>query len=156
MKKIGATLVMVGAVLIAAPAQADDWQRQFFGHSSAYRNVDDPSYRYKRRYLRPQVRGWQRVVKPDHHHADHRGRCLDRMTTVGDQHLTIDGAKDQAIKAVRQMIRFTAGERFTDIGNAEGVNFRCVQSSIGDALGQSLHRCEITLEACTAPKIPGK
>lgn len=152
--------IMIAGVVgvLATPAVADDWQRAFFGHSSAYRNTDDPSYRYKKRYTyrQPEVRSWRRVVveREDHSKREHGPRCRDRMTLVGDQHLSIDGAKEQAIKAWRQQARFAHGERFTEIGSAEDVTFRCVQSSIGEAMGASLHRCEVSAEPCSTARIP--
>ena len=79
--------------------------------------------------------------------------CRDRRRVVGDQGLSTALAQGQADKAWQQDVRFYMGERFMDIKNAEGVRYECSRSSVGETLGQTFHRCEVSARPCRAQKI---
>jgi hypothetical protein len=82
--------------------------------------------------------------------------CRDSQRVVGDQHLTVDGAKKAANDAWAGTIRFHYGEKFMDLNNARRVNYTCSRSSIKEGsvttLGQTLTRCEIEAQPCRAPR----
>ena len=107
--------------------------------------------------LRERVREPTRVYAYQRYDDDERYRtgneCRDRRRVVGDQGLSTALAQGQADKAWQQDIRFYLGERFMDIKNAEGVRYECSRSSVGETLGQTFHRCEVSARPCRAPKI---
>ena len=74
---------------------------------------------------------------------------------VGDQHLTVDGAKKQANEAWAANVRFHLGEKFIDLANARHAVYTCSRSSIKEAgtavttLGQQFNRCELEAVPCS-------
>ena len=78
--------------------------------------------------------------------------CRDIRRAVGDQHLTVDGAKKAANDAWAGTVRFHLGEKFMDLSNARRIVYTCSRSSIKEGgvttLGQSLTRCEIEAQPC--------
>ena len=78
--------------------------------------------------------------------------CRDIRRAVGDQHLTVDGAKKAANDAWAGTVRFHLGEKFMDLSNARHIVYTCSRSSIKEGgvttLGQSLTRCEIEAQPC--------
>jgi len=80
----------------------------------------------------------------------------DIRRAVGDQHLTLDGAKKAANDAWAGTIRFHLGEKFMDLTNARHVNYTCSRSSIKEGgvttLGQTFTRCEIEAQPCHPPR----
>lgn len=82
------------------------------------------------------------------------GRCKEVRRAVGDQHLTVDGAKKAANDAWAAAVRFHSGEKWIDLANARGVTYTCSRSSIKEGgssvttLGQQLNRCEIEAVPC--------
>ena len=83
---------------------------------------------------------------------DDRNRCRDFKRTVGDQHVSVEGAKRAADKAWIQMVRFYDGEVWMTLENAKGVKYMCSRSSVGETLGQTFSRCEIEARPCKAEK----
>lgn len=79
--------------------------------------------------------------------------CRDIKRVVGNQHLTISGAKGEADKAWIQAIRFYHGEVFMDMSHARGITYTCSRSSVGETLGQTFTRCEIEARPCKAPRL---
>lgn len=79
-------------------------------------------------------------------------RCQPAFRTVGDQALSVAGAKEAAEKAFSQQARFSWGERFADVSHARDVSFECVRSSIGSVAGQIFQRCEMRARPCMAPQ----
>ena len=75
---------------------------------------------------------------------------------VGDQHLTLDGAKKAANDSWAGTIRFHLGEKFMDLNNARHVNYTCSRSSIKEGgvttLGQTFTRCEVEAQPCHPPR----
>jgi hypothetical protein len=125
--------MIIVATLLAlqvAPASAQEWWQ----HS-------------RRHYYRVPERHYYRD-------EDDRAGCRDRRSVVGDQHLTIDGAKKAANDAWAGAVRFHLGEKFMDLNFARGIDYVCSRSSIKEAsattLGQSLTRCEISARPCPA------
>ena len=49
---------------------------------------------------------------------------------VGDQHLTVEGAKKAANDAWAGTVRFHLGEKFMDLNNARNIVYTCSRSSI--------------------------
>ena len=74
--------------------------------------------------------------------------CLSRVRAVGSQWVGASGAKQSAIKAWREIVRFDSGEKFSDWANATGVMQGCSRSSIGEVIGKVLYRCEVTAAPC--------
>ncbi len=74
--------------------------------------------------------------------------CLGRVRAVGSQWVGASGAKQSAIKAWREIVRFDSGEKFSDWANAKGVVEGCSQSSIGEVVGKVLYRCEVSAAPC--------
>ena len=78
--------------------------------------------------------------------------CREIRRAVGDQHLTVDGAKKAANDAWAGTVRFHLGEKFMDLTNARHIVYTCSRSSIKEGgvttLGQSLTRCEIEAQPC--------
>lgn len=89
---------------------------------------------------------------------DDRDLCRDIRRAVGDQHLTIDGAKKAANDAWAGAVRFHLGERWMSLDNARRITYTCSRSSIKEGgtsvttLGQQLQRCEIEAQPCAAPR----
>jgi hypothetical protein len=97
-----------------------------------------------------QVRGY--TWRADDDDRDYRG-CRDTKRVVGNQHLTVNGAKAEADKAWIQSIRFYYGEVFMSLENAKDVKYTCSRSSVGETLGQTFNRCEIEAKPCKAEKV---
>lgn len=74
--------------------------------------------------------------------------CLKRVTVVGSQWATEAGAEESAQKAWMEAVRWSHGEMSMDMKNAEGYARRCSRSSIGEVVGQTFHRCEVTATPC--------
>ena len=74
--------------------------------------------------------------------------CLTRVRAVGSQWVGASGAKQSAIKAWREIVRFDSGEKFSDWANAKDVVQGCSQSSIGEVVGKVLYRCEVSAAPC--------
>ena len=75
-------------------------------------------------------------------------KCLEPVRVVGSQDIREDAAEESARKAWAEIVRWDSGEAFMNIENATGYKRRCGRSSIGEALGQVLNRCEITAAPC--------
>jgi hypothetical protein len=106
-------------------------------------------------YVLPETRVYSYVRRDDDDRHDGRyGRsiCKDRLKIVGDQHVSVDGAKGQADKAWSQTVRFYHGERFMDVANASGAAYTCSRSSVGETLGQTFNRCELEARPCAPQK----
>ena len=84
------------------------------------------------------------------------GLCRELRRAVGDQHLTVEGAKKAANDAWAGTVRFHLGEKFMDLSNARHIVYTCSRSSIKEGgvttLGQSLTRCEIEATPCHPPR----
>jgi hypothetical protein len=82
--------------------------------------------------------------------------CREMRRAVGDQHLTVDGAKKAANESWAGTVRFHLGEKFMDLTNARNIVYTCSRSSIKEGgvttLGQSLTRCEIEAQPCHPPR----
>ena len=82
-------------------------------------------YRYERRRVHVHQHYQPEHVRyytaPREWDGDDRGRqqqCREVRKAVGDQHLTVDGAKKQANEAWAAAVRFHHGEKFIDLANA--------------------------------------
>ena len=86
---------------------------------------------------------------------DRQQQCREIRKAVGDQHLTVDGAKKQANEAWAAAVRFHHGEKFIDLANARHAVYTCSRSSIKEAgttvttLGQQFNRCELEAVPCS-------
>ena len=92
----------------------------------------------------------------DIYRSAERQNCRDVRRVVGDQHLTVDGAKKAANDAWAGNVRFHLGEVWMSLENARQVVYTCSRSSIKEGgvttLGQTLTRCEIEAVPCRAPR----
>lgn len=75
-------------------------------------------------------------------------RCLAPVRVVGSQDVREGAAEESAKKAWMELVRWQSGESFQDIANASDYQRRCSRSSIGEAMGQYFHRCEIVANPC--------
>lgn len=84
-----------------------------------------------------------------------RRHCKDVRRAVGDQHLTVEGAKKAANDAWAAEVRFHLGEKFISLENARDIAYVCSRSSIKEGgvttLGQVFNRCQLTAQPCSPP-----
>ena len=154
-------------LLVPAPAQSQEyghWEVRLLGYNSdgrpRYGRVycrGETCYRPRRRTVAQRdatrVYGYERREE----FIEEVGRsCRDIRRAVGDQHLTVDGAKKAANDAWAGTIRFHLGEKFMDLTNARHIVYTCSRSSIKEGgvttLGQSFTRCEIEAQPCHPPR----
>ena len=89
---------------------------------------------------------------------DREDRCKAVKRVVGQQALSVDGAKKEANEAWAAAVRFHHGEKYLDLANARGVTYSCSRSSIKEAgtsvttLGQAFTRCEVEATPCRPPR----
>ena len=158
--------LLIAAALMILPAQARSedgghWERRVIGYTHdgtaryvrVYCRSDGTCYRPRRytnaRTHRDATRVYGYVRRED---EDRGGHCREIRRAVGDQHLTVDGAKKAANDAWAGTVRFHLGEKYMDLSNARQVVYTCSRSSIKEGgvttLGQSLNRCEIEAVPC--------
>ena len=157
-------VLLFAAAVILAPAQtqsqeAEGWVNRVVGYNR------DGTARYARVYCRSDGRCfWPRRHARAHptptrvysyvrrETGDEGGGCRDIRRAVGDQHLTVDGAKKAANDAWAGTVRFHLGEKYMDLSNARHIVYTCSRSSIKEGgvttLGQTLTRCEIEAQPC--------
>ena len=158
-----AAAAILASLLVPATAQSQDngyWANRVIGYNydgtaryaRVYCRSDGSCYRprrYARNYRNPtRVYGYVRRENEDEGGVG----CRDTRRAVGDQHLTVDGAKKAANDAWAGTVRFHLGEKFMDLSNARHITYTCSRSSIKEGgvttLGQSLNRCEIEAQPC--------
>lgn len=163
MKLRHALAVAICAVSVSAVAHAEDWSLSTW-HAGPRSSVayESSSVARDTRMRRATIRK-SRVVR--HKRVEHRQepevrlyradektrrhvQCLDRVTVVGSQWATEAGAEEGARKSWMEQARWALGEVYMSIENAEGYAKRCSRSSIGEVVGQSLHRCEVSARPC--------
>ena len=175
-----AALALLALVALPKYAKATEWDHGLFGGNAVYgpkqiekerainaykpRPVIRHVERAPRSYMpsapresvvelkRPrdsEVRAWAYEKFPTAN-GPRISSCFAPIRTGGDQHLSIEGAKTEAIKAWSQQARHDLGERAMDFETARDGTFACVRSSIGSTLGQVFHRCEVIAKPCTA------
>ncbi len=138
-------LLVVMALVVAAPANAQEWGWRTYCNQSRTH-----CYRKWERQYAPRVYGYNSDDEDDRSGR----RCKDTRRAVGDQHLTVDGAKKAANDAWAALIRFHFGEKFIDLNNARHLVYVCSRSSIKEAgtsvttLGAALTRCELAAQPC--------
>lgn len=159
-------LFAAAAMLLPMKAQSQDsgyWSRRLVGYSNdgmpryvrVYCRSDGYCYRPRRYVSTHTRRDATRVysyVRRDTDDDDRGGLCRETRRAVGDQHLTVDGAKKAANDAWAGTVRFHLGEKYMDLSNARRIVYTCSRSSIKEGgvttLGQSLTRCEIEAVPC--------
>ena len=171
MKRL-ALLFAAAMILVPVPTQSQEygwwsnpsgwWTNRMVGYNS------DGSPRFARVYCLSDGR----CFRPTRHARPYRDptrvysyvrraeediTCRDTRRVVGDQHLTVDGAKKAANDAWAGAVRFHLGEKFMDLANARHITYTCSRSSIKEGgvttLGQTLTRCEIEAQPCHAPRV---
>ena len=151
MIRIAIALVAL-VLLLPAPAEARECARW----GICYIEKTWPEYSYRKKCcLRwtddygPRVYGYAR------RDYDDGGHCRDVRRAVGDQHLTVEGAKKAANDSWAATVRFHIGEKHMDLNNARHIAYTCSRSSIKEGgvttLGQTLTICEIEAKPC-APR----
>jgi hypothetical protein len=165
--RVIALLIVTAAVLAPAQADAQEYGRyvtRLVGYNSDggprygrfFCNYDGECHRVTRsaRRYRHATRVYSYVRRDDD--DDDRGVCREMRRVVGDQHLTVDGAKKAANDAWAGTVRFHLGEKFMDLGNARRITYTCSRSSIKEGgvttLGQTLTRCEVEAQPCAAAR----
>ena len=162
-------LLFAAAVMMLVPVQAQSqeyghWEVRLVGYNSdgrpRYARVycrGDHCYRPRRHTVAQhdatRVYSYERreIIEETGGHS-----CRDMRRAVGDQHLTVEGAKKAANDAWAGTVRFHLGEKFMDLNNARNIVYTCSRSSIKEGgvttLGQSLTRCEIEAQPCHPPR----
>jgi phosphoribosyl-AMP cyclohydrolase len=120
-----------------------DWFDRDGNHVRYYR-TRHRKHHYERRQ---EVRGWHSQARGYYPSHD---LCRPVMTVVGEQHVSVEGAKDEARKSFSQTARWRHGERVMDVQHARDVRYECSRSSVGSVVGQVFHRCELTARPCRA------
>jgi len=162
------TTLLCAAAVILLPAQtrsqeSGHWEVRLVGYhhdgrphyARVYCRADGRCYRPRRpaytHHSGTRVYGYERRDI-----LDETPGCRDVRRAVGDQHLTVDGAKKAANDAWAGTVRFHLGEKFMDLANARNIIYICSRSSIKEGgvttLGQTLTRCEIEAQPCHPPR----
>jgi hypothetical protein len=171
MKRL-ALLFVAAAMLLPFEAEAQNsdggyWSRRLVGYGNdgmpryvrVYCRSDGFCYRPRRyatttttRTRRDPTRVYSYVRRDTDDDDRGGGHCREIRRAVGDQHLTVDGAKKAANDAWAGAVRFHLGEKYMDLGNAKHLVYTCSRSSIKEGgvttLGQTLNRCEIEATPC--------
>lgn len=160
-------------ILIAfiAPAQGQQAEQlAFYGDGVTNRPaVHQASARYTpkakkvKRKAKPKARAAKKAApKPDptrvlaaEYRPDEVVRCLFPVRVVGSQDLRESAAEDSAKKAWAEHVRWNFGESFMGIENAQDYQKRCSRSSIGEAMGAVLNRCEVSAKPCRPGMVKG-
>jgi hypothetical protein len=164
---VGAVLFVFG-ILIARTARAQDhdtrwvyrtiWKQRYvceWGHCYWHRWQERQRIRNHAYYLpeREPARVYGYTRRDD---DDRGGDCKPVRRIVGQQHLTLDGAKKEANDAWAGAVRFHHGEKYLDLANARRVTYTCSRSSIKEGsvttLGQTFTRCEVEATPCHPPR----
>ena len=164
-------LLLLATLAMFAPATAQGQESGYWDTRLVGYNYDgSPRYvrvfcRYDGRCYRPRshvrsyhsgTRVYSYVRRETDEFGGGGGGCRDTRRAVGDQHLTVDGAKKAANDAWAGTVRFHLGEKFMDLSNARHIVYTCSRSSIKEGgvttLGQTLTRCEIEAQPCHPPK----
>jgi hypothetical protein len=161
-------VLFVFGMLTARVARAEDYRCSYVQRS--YPAYDHWSgqvvtrYRYVRQCYRNHTyhypeREPTRVygyTRRDDDRDDRGGDCKPVRRIVGQQHLTLDGAKKEANDAWAGAVRFHHGEKYLDLANARRVTYTCSRSSIKEGsvttLGQTFTRCEVEATPCHPPR----
>ncbi|KWT72403.1 hypothetical protein APY04_0197 [Hyphomicrobium sulfonivorans] len=72
------------------------------------------------------------------------------MRGLGTQWIGEAGAFEAAKKDWMERVRYDLGESYLDLSHAVELVKRCSRTSIGEAAGQVLYRCEIWARPCKA------
>ena len=162
------TILLFAAAVILVPMQAQShdfgqWELRRVGYhqdgrphyARVYCRHDGQCYRPRRHAA--VARHATRVYSYERREAVEEGHnCRDTRRAVGDQHLTVDGAKKAANDFWAGTVRFHLGEKYMDLNNAKHIIYTCSRSSIKEGgvttLGQSLTRCEIEAQPCHPPR----
>jgi hypothetical protein len=161
MKRVLIVIIALALLVPVGPAQAQDaadslWankviRKQHWRERRA--RLERQRYLERRRY---DARVYGYVRRDDDDDRDRGDRCRDMRRVVGDQGLSASLAQGQADKSWAADVRFHLGERYMDIANAEDIKYECSRSSVGETLGQTFHRCQISAKPCKARKVEAK
>jgi len=165
--KLTALLFVAAVILLPAQTRSQElghWELRLVGHhhdgrphyARVYCRGDGRCYRPRRPVFvghnGTRVYGYER-----REFVDETPGCRDVRRAVGDQHLTLEGAKKAANDAWAGTVRFHLGEKFMDLANARNIVYTCSRSSIKDGgvttLGQTLTRCEVEAQPCHPPRL---
>jgi hypothetical protein len=160
--------VLVMFVVLAHKAKAEDYRCSYVQRSypawDSWAGAVVTRWRYERRCYRNHThylpeREPTRVygyARRDDNRDDRGGDCKPVRRIVGQQHLTLDGAKKEANDAWAGAVRFHHGEKYLDLANARRVTYTCSRSSIKEGsvttLGQTFTRCEVEATPCHPPR----
>jgi hypothetical protein len=162
----GIVMLVLLAIVFASESRSQDqdtrwiyraiWKQRWvceWGHCYWHRWQERQRYRNHTYHL-PE-RHATRVHSYVYRHDDGEN-CKALRRVVGDQHLTLDGAKKAANDNWAGAVRFHHGEKYLDLANARGVTYTCSRSSIKEGgvttLGQTFTRCEIEAIPCRPEK----
>ena len=140
------TLIAILAMSLPANAQAIDMLPNY-DNAPKVERVSAPA-KHKPKRKKPTY-AYKPPSKPAAPPAiDSVTRCLAPVRVVGSQDVRESAAEESAKKAWMELVRWQSGESFQDIANASDYQRRCSRSSVGEAMGQYFHRCEIVANPC--------
>lgn len=150
---LGFALLLTAMFLLTGQARAHpgmDWSLS----SAASSDLHKASHYQGKRKVARKKKPLRYYAAPTHEKEE--WRCLDHVRVVGSQWVGAEGAEDSAKKAFMEEVRWRFGEAFMDVANARDYEKRCSRSSVGEAVGQTLIRCEIAARPCRPPMSAGK
>lgn len=144
-------LVLVATVIVASAQNAPAFPSYRPAYVWDIHEWRDHS-RHRRAVIerRREVRGWHSHGHGYYPRQEYDRRCEPPLTVIGEQHVTLGGAQDEAKKMFAATARWRFGERVMDFGNARDAKFECSRSSVGSVAGQVFHRCEVRARPCRA------
>lgn len=154
------------AVLFPTASHAEDWSLSTWQQGprspSAYGHANRAkpkwratAHRHRQRRSAP-GKGYGQIVTPEHrevrlYRAEDKPQvltCQPPVRGLGTQWVGEQGALDAAKKDWMERVRYDLGESYLDMANAADETHRCGRTSIGEALGQVMYRCEIIARPC--------
>jgi hypothetical protein len=158
MKIVPVSIIALALLVPVGSAQSEGtedsiWARKIYWQQRRAEKLERAARleRLERRRYHARVYGYTR--REDEDRGD---RCRDTRRVVGDQGLSVALAQGQADKSWAADVRFHLGERYMDIANADDIKYECSRSSVGETLGQTFHRCQISAKPCKSPKVDAK
>jgi len=147
------------AVLFPTASHAEDWSLSTWQQGprspSAYGHANRAkpkwratAHRRKHREAQPQEKQEVRLYRAEDKPLPDGVTCQPQVRGLGTQWVGEQGALDAAKKDWMERVRYDLGESYLDMANAADETHRCGRTSIGEALGQVMYRCEIIARPC--------
>ena len=156
------TALLIASIVFAAPASANGidmmWAYDNAKPAPAkvyHHQVAKPKPVKKKRKTYAKKAAPQGTAVMAYSERSQDGKCYRPLTVVGSQWVGESGAYESAIKAMKERIRWDIGESAMDPAHWKDIKKRCSLSSVGEVVGQTFSRCELTATPCRPPVEPG-